>query len=62
MLNREPLKIVTQNKKFTLEEINRIKQKVSKKLNISIVSEMVMMIMIQIWNDAMYRLIHVNVS
>jgi HD superfamily phosphohydrolase len=36
ILNREPLKIKTQNDRFLEKEINKLKQKVSKKYNISI--------------------------
>ena len=36
ILNRKPLKIKTQNEKFLEKEINKLKQKVSKKYNISI--------------------------
>ena len=62
ILNRNPLKIKTQNKKFSEKEINELKQKVSEKYNISIEDANYLVFTDKVSNNAyQYHKTHINI-
>ena len=61
ILNRKPLKIKTQNEKFLEKEINKLKQKVSEKYNISIDDTNYLVFTGKVSNNAyQYHKTHIN--
>ena len=62
ILNRKPLKIKTQNEKFSEKEINKLKQKVSEKYNISIDDTNYLVFTGKVSNNAyQYHKTHINI-
>ena len=62
ILNRKPLKIKTQNEKFLEKEINKLKQKVSEKYNISIDDTNYLVFTGKVSNNAyQYHKTHINI-
>lgn len=62
ILNRKPLKIKTQNEKFLEKEINKLKQKVSEKYNISIDNTNYLVFTGKVSNNAyQYHKTHINI-
>ena len=62
ILNRKPLKIKTQNEKFSEDKINELKQKVSEKYNISIEDTNYLVFTGKVSNNAyQYHKTHINI-
>ena len=62
ILNRKPLKIKTQNEKFSEKKINELKQKVSEKYNISIEDANYLVFTDKVSNNAyQYHKTHINI-
>ncbi len=62
ILNRKPLKIKTQNEKFSEDKINELKQKVSEKYNISIDDTNYLVFTGKVSNNAyQYHKTHINI-
>jgi hypothetical protein len=62
ILNRKPLKIKTQNKKFSEKKINELKQKISEKYNISIEDANYLVFTDKVSNNAyQYHKTHINI-
>ena len=62
ILNRKPLKIKTQNEKFSEDKINELKQKVSEKYNISIEDTNYLVFTNKVSNNAyQYHKTHINI-